>query len=409
MSLQFISPQGGFRSNRSYPSLNHISLTPLTPRFPIDDDDEPEEFYSAQDDSSEEPYSAHIPQSRTSYISSRSVPGTPGLLSTSRSTSRTRHARSKSSNRSHTDPNLLSEDINTHFTPKKKSSRNHLGDPSARPDSEWMLRTGIALASSTREEKGQSWLEKRQSSTSLVSQGDDYGFDSPHHHRRSWSGGKLRSGASTPAALSRRNSRSRGGSRRNSRPGLTMTSLDMSYSQPHSRPSRSGMASPADELKEFMPAMVDERIREEFESIQGNREEDMFSLDDESDSVDEVDEEEMQRLTSERGFGLGGWFDRLLDWTLFGADEYPSSSRAHVSFDERSPDVSRSRSRSRDLSHVEDEEDEEDDDVSVDLNEDNNSTIPRDYDTPTKMDKPGERGGWEDAQWLLSVMKNALL
>ncbi|RJE27106.1 hypothetical protein PHISCL_00573 [Aspergillus sclerotialis] len=402
--MEFTSSHSGFRSNRSYPALNHISLTPLTPRFPIDDDDEPQEYYSAQDDSSEDPYSAHIPQSRTSYLTSRSVPGTPGVLSSSRSASRSRHARSKSSTRSHiTDPNLQTQDISPQFAPRKKSSRGQLGDPTARPDSEWMLRTGIALASSTREEKGQSWLQKRQSSTSLVSEGDEYGFDPPYHHTHSWTGGKSRSGASTPA-LSRRASRSRGGSRRNSRAGLAMTSLDMS-SQPHSRPSRSGMASPADELKEFMPAMVDKRIRDEFDSIQHDREEDMLSLDAESESEDEIDEAEMQRLTRERGFGLGGWFDRLLGWTLFGVDDFPAS-RVQVSFNEPSRDVSRSRSRERSNGE---EEDVEDDDVSVDIDRDNESTIPREYDTPTIIDKPGERGGWEDAQWLLRVMKNALL
>ena len=155
-----------------------------------------------------------------------------------------------------------------------------------------------------------------------------------------------------------------------------------------------------------MPAMVDKRIRDEFDSIQHDLEEDMLSLDAESESEDEIDEAEMQRLTRERGFGLGGWFDRLLGWTLFGVEEVPAS-RVQVSFDEPSRDVSRSRSRDR--SNGEEEEDVGDDDVSVDIDGDTETTISREYDTPTATDKPGERGGWEDAQWLFRVMKNALL
>src|SRR5699024_6326991 len=142
--------------------------------------------------------------------------GTPGVLSHShsRSASRTRHTRSKSSNRPHTSDTNLSE-LGGHQTPKKRSPRAHLGDTTTQPDSEWMLRAGIALASSTREEKGQSWLEKRQSSTSLVSDAKDYDYDygydydSGLRHTRSWNGRRSRSGASTPAAFSRGGSRSR--------------------------------------------------------------------------------------------------------------------------------------------------------------------------------------------------------
>lgn len=267
-----------------------------------------------------------------------------------------------------------------------------------------MLRAGIALASSTREEKGQSWLEKRESSTSLEAK--DYDYDGGSHHRRNWSGRISRSGASTPAALSRRGSRSALASRRSSKAGLAMTGLDMTHSQSlsHSRPSRSGLASPAGESREFVPAMVDERIHDEIAMIQRDWEDDAFSLGSESESeTEEIDEAEMQRLTTERGFGFGGWIDRLVEWTLFGVDEYPAAPGVHVAHDELRWE------ESRELSSEEAEEvdDEKVDSLSVDA-DDNESTISRDYDKPATIDKPGERGGWEDAHWLLRVMKHAL-
>ena len=160
---------------------------------------------------------------RTSYLSSVSVPSTPPILSHSRSSSRTRHTRSKSSTRSGilSDSNLHSKDVALplHHQLKKRNGTSHprpfSESQASKSDAEWMLRAGIALASSTREEKGQSWLSKRESSTSLVSM--PYETETPRHHHRtkSSSSGKSRSGASTPA-LSRRTSRSRGGSRRGS-------------------------------------------------------------------------------------------------------------------------------------------------------------------------------------------------
>lgn len=280
-----------------------------------------------------------------------------------------------------------------------------------------MLRAGIALASSTREEKGQSWLEKRQSSTSLVSDAKDYDYDygydydSGLRHTRSWNGRRSRSGASTPAAFSRGGSRSRLASRRSSRAGLAMTGLDMthprSYSRPHSRLSLSGVESPADEIEGFEPAMVDQRIRDEIAMIQQGWEEDWFSSESEDEEVEEIDEAEMQRLTRERGFGFGGWIDQLVEWTLFGVDEYPTPPGALATPDEP-------REESREISNEEAavEEDNNDADegaLAVHFEDDNESTLSRDYDAPATIEKPGERGGWEDAHWLIRVMKNALL
>ncbi|EUC43068.1 hypothetical protein COCMIDRAFT_28437 [Bipolaris oryzae ATCC 44560] len=41
----------------------------------------------------------------------------------------------------------------------------------------------------------------------------------------------------------------------------------------------------------------------------------------EADEDSDGDEEEVARLARERGFGLGGWMDRLIGWSLFAVDE----------------------------------------------------------------------------------------
>lgn len=287
-----------------------------------------------------------------------------------------------------------------------------------------MLRTGIALASSTREEKGQSWLEKRESSTSLVSLGyEPHQQQRPHssqhhhrHHHRSLSGRKPRSGTSTPGTPSRRGSRSLVASRRSSKAGLALTSLDMAQS---SRPSRSDVASPGpglgEEERDFVPAIVDEHIRSEIAAIQHDLDEDISSLETSSVETESddggIDELEMQRLTRERGFGLGGWIDRLVEWTLFGVEDLPSTAAAvqpaPSSGNGLQPTPGLGDQIPDDGENV--SEGDGDNDPNVDADEDYDTPIARDYDVPAPVDKPGDRGGWEDALWLLRVMKHALL
>ncbi|KAL3410839.1 hypothetical protein V8F44DRAFT_635404 [Aspergillus fumigatus] len=380
----------GFPSRRSYPSLNHVSLAPLTNRFPIDDDTEPEDYFSPRDERSADT------STRTSYLSSFSVPGTPGVLSYSRSGSRVRlHSRSKSSSRIHrSDSSLQSQDdarpLHHHqhaHGPKKKhtsSSRHQPSESAGRRDAEWMLRAGIALASSTREEKGQSWLVKRESSTSLVSETN---VDSPVLARRS------RSGRSTPAAHSRWGSRA--ASRRNSRHDLAMTSLD-------ALPTRSGSNArdstrPHEETRHFIPDFVDERIRAEMAFIQQFEDGYASASDEESDSEDEIDEQELQRLTRERGFGLGGWIDRMVEWTLFGVEDLPLSANVQSAELAKHPDSSPDNDSVRD-----------DHSSAAELTDDNASVSADESIASTVVEKPGENGGWADVGWFLRVMKRAL-
>ncbi|KAJ5143958.1 uncharacterized protein N7515_002745 [Penicillium bovifimosum] len=352
--MEFTSTSGGFGSRRSYPSLNHVSLAPLTPRFPIDDDDtDALDYFNHRDNDS--PGSGTRTPPAPSYLASVSVPSTPPILSHSRSNSRTRHhVRSKSSTRPGpaSDTNL----VNHNLTHPLHHAKSHKKQPSSisstqgrrqpldtyvtqRPksDAEWMLRAGIALASSTREEKGQSWLTKRETSTSL-----DPPDETVRHHKRTKSGSsrKSRSGASTPAfsrAASRRSSR------RGSRAGLTMTTLPTTEralgSPGPGTGTATGTASPTDGRSVLLPDFVDERIRAEMASLQNRRladedegfwhgeddeDESECSYSDGSDETsDDFDEADLQRLTRERGFGLGSWFDRLVGWTLFGVEELP--------------------------------------------------------------------------------------
>ncbi|CEJ59417.1 hypothetical protein PMG11_08042 [Penicillium brasilianum] len=455
------SNSGGFPSRRSYPNLNHVSLAPLTPRFPIDDDLEPEDYFNIHHGTTDHDGHDHTASGtrtappRSSYLSSVSVPSTPPILSHSRSSSRTRHARSKSSTRAGllSDTNLHSKEValalHHHQASHKKQAssayaRRQFSDAahtSSKSDAEWMLRAGIALASSTREEKGQSWLSKRESSTSLVDMSLD-DATTPHsqrHHNHTKSGAssrKSRSGTSTPGAYSRRSSRSRGGSRRGSRAGLTMTTIPplssasltaeggkvpspgVGTTSPVSRGRGSGL----------VPDFVDERIRAEMASLQRERglsdEESEFwdgEEDDESeyesfsdDTPDEFDEADLQRLTRERGFGLGSWIDRLVEWTLFGVEEWPAPAPApNAGTATRIGTAATSTTVTfEEGPHVRSEEEERaHDTLSLAAAEDDDAeTLSHtDGESLGSVEKPGTQGGWEDARWLFQVMKRALI
>lgn len=299
-------------------------------------------------------------------------------------------------------------------TPRRSSSSRTRR--SADHDSEWMLRTGIMLASSTREEKGQSWLVKRASSTSLASEvanNNSYFEDhaaaaaataSSSSRPRSSTNSKAasqksRSGVSTP---SRPGSRS---SRRGSRPDLAASNLEMTSSY-------TWVSTPAGGKSEFTPDAVDERIRAEMINMQQNADVDV-NVDDGasssslSASEDEIDEKEMQRLTRDSGFGLGSWLDRMVEWTFFGVDEWPTlfsaGSDNHDNRDPPAPDGDRVvedrqvTSEAADDKHLEDYSD-----IATIFSTDDENFTPM-------VDKPGDVGGWEDARWFLKAIKQALV
>ncbi|PYH47483.1 DUF3984 domain-containing protein [Aspergillus saccharolyticus JOP 1030-1] len=481
--------QSAFRSRRSYPSLHHVSLAPLNPRFLSEDEIDDPDYFNHPHHSSEH-HNHHDrpdPPTARSYLASFSVPGTPGVLSHShsRSGSRARHPpRSKSSSRIHhaSDPNLQARGASSPLHQQQQQQQHHhhhhphhqhhhhasrstrsRQSPNHHQDTEWMLRAGIALASSTREEKGQSWLVKRQSSTSLIDEDHQLSLDflNDHHHPHSRNNHHTcssassprqgRSGRSTPAAAnsrSRRASRSRPGSRVASRADLAMTSLGMATSTAASasrRESRTAdlIASTGgtqrteeqqqqQQHRQLVPDFVDERVRAEMASLQRDEDAQFDNADDlasftsdypyldSDDESDEIDEQELQRLTRERGFGLGSWIDRMVEWTLFGVEDWPLSfgggggeapeSRRTTTLPEHHPHP---------LTGTQDNEDNSiaDDPTSPHAAaaaaagssaEDTDTMSLAESDGLSVHEKPGDQGGWGDAGWLFRAVKRAL-
>ncbi|KAA8649123.1 DUF3984 domain-containing protein [Aspergillus tanneri] len=440
MDLSQSSP-GGFLPRRSYPALNHISLAPLAPRFPVDDDEEENnnestDYFTARNNNEDNQpsYIAHEVTARTSYLSSFSVPGTPGVLSQSRSGSRVRHhQRSKSSSHMNlSDTNLHGQGA-AEVRPfhhggdrDQRAAKQLSGSSRRRPpqlssgggsrlDTEWMLRAGIALASSTREEKGQSWLAKRESSTSLVSEGD-YDVEGLEQHGRVGKR-KTKSGRSTPAMHSRRGSRNV--SRRNSRMDLAMTSLDTTTTAAaaaavkqggcnnNAHGTHSAGASPAEDVRQFVPDFVDEHVRAEMAILQQDEEGYYSSSSDEfldsEDDMDDMDEQELQRLTRERGFGLGSWIDRMVEWTLFGVEDWPLFwSNDPVERPSKHVEIAAEKALT-----IEEREDSASSPGVADNDDD--ASVVSEWEVSSVTEKPGEHGGWEDAGWLFRTMKRVLI
>ncbi|ODH46477.1 hypothetical protein GX48_07414 [Paracoccidioides brasiliensis] len=440
-SLPHSNTPPSFRSRRSHISLQHVSLAPLTSRFPLDDDDDDDgsyfdTFHSPQDDSEPPRRYAYSPHpATTSYLASVSVPTTPPLFSDSRNASYTNLSKRKSMARQKSDTNLdkmNSEQIRHHRRAKSYTHRPKLFSATARQDPEWLLRTGLALSSSTREEKGQSWLVKRDSSTSLVSEAnpdDDL-------RRRSYSSyrgrsRRQRSGLSTPIALSRRPSSSHPASRLGSRVELSMTAAALE------RQDREVNASVTDDAVELVPDFVDDNLRNEMWSlgqtntvgqrgVHGMNErrytigsqrsstiDHSFSpsgsefSDSETNEEDEVDEAEMQRLNRNCSLGLGRWIDSLVEWTLFSVEEEGPRVVAEPARQQRRVGDVIIQYQSLDEDHGNDlKRDPEG------LEPASETTFERDAEellTMPPIEKPGDQGGWSDVSWLLRVAKSVII
>jgi hypothetical protein len=117
---------------------------------------------------------------------------------------------------------------------------------------------------------------------------------------------------------------------------------------------------------------------------------------------DEFDELEMQRLTRERGFGLGSWVDKLVEWTLFSVEEDPSNPppvpTAQIATQREEqlqmPVTADNMVRDGDTDSDRSDTDAETDPISSE---------------PALVEQPGDRGGWADMKWLLGVARNAVL
>ncbi|KAF2399064.1 hypothetical protein EJ06DRAFT_479360 [Trichodelitschia bisporula] len=143
-------------SRRSFPNLTHLSLAPLSSRFPIDD-----EGYEP------DPQPA-IP---STYIQGKSAPATPSILSRS-PTRRRRHKKH------------IAYALDSYFPPAESPSHTkHASSSAARKDDDWIHRAGLVIAYETRSSKGQSWLVTRNSSTSLADETEP-GFVDPYAQQK---------------------------------------------------------------------------------------------------------------------------------------------------------------------------------------------------------------------------------
>jgi len=408
------------RSRRSYPNLHNLSLAPLSAKYPLDASAPP-----SPDEPSQTP--------RTSYIAQKSAPTTPGILSLSQSRSnsrtRSRHRskptyaydgyfvdpdqpvrdagdipKAKSTSTLHPGVSFADESETRHHARKATAPlplrmplvRHHTGDV----DDEWWHRAGLAIAGETRDSKGQGWLASRDSSTSLVQDGDNteardskrmplisgehvnFDTDFPTFSpRMSRAGSRYQSrvGSRVPSAR-----QSRRGSRVGSRADLLMTPGTNPASARHS------LDLPSFDSRFMEPDFVDEHDEEESSG----------------------DEEEVARLARDRGFGMGSWMDRLIGWTLFSVDEDGEASDEDEDEDrdggflpenmtrdelklrreveakrrklEREAIVAAAKLKSRDKENVEEAESR-----------------------PSTAEQE-DGGGWQDAAWLLSVASKAL-
>ncbi|KAF2709282.1 hypothetical protein K504DRAFT_335512, partial [Pleomassaria siparia CBS 279.74] len=323
-------------SRRSYPNLHNLSLAPLSSKYPLDASQPPS------------PSQDLITTPHTSYIAQKSAPTTPGILSLSQSRSNSRNGRRRSKNPNpaydgyFANPDAPVRDVGE--IPKSKSTtallpgvkfaeepreRHHMRKSTApiplrlplvrhhtsEANDEWLHRAGLAIAGETRESKGQGWLIRRESSTSLAQQTDEYQEHSPHdtRHMALLSGEHLADvdfSTFTPR-LSRTGSRIQ--SRVGSRVGSRVVSAHTSR-----RGSRVGSR-----IDLMMSAASKQSSARHSLDIDGGMFASNFAEPDFVDDEDESDgdEEEVARLARDRGFGLGNWMDRLIGWTLFSVDE----------------------------------------------------------------------------------------
>ncbi|OAL48699.1 hypothetical protein IQ07DRAFT_588802 [Pyrenochaeta sp. DS3sAY3a] len=320
------------RSRRSYPNLHNLSLAPLSAKYPLD--------------ASKPPSPDEVVQTpRTSYIAQKSAPSTPGILSLSQSRSNSRNRarkayaydsyfvdtermqggevrdvgdipKAKSTSTLHPGVSFADEPRGSeqrHHTRKRTAPlplrmplvRHHTSDS----NDEWLHRAGLAIAGETRDSKGQGWLVRKESSTSLVQESNGYEQHPSHDPRHiALLSGEHLGDADFPTFFSPRISRA--GSRITSRVGSRVPSARQSRrgSRVGSRADlvMSATSKPGSGRQSFEVQDLDERFIEPD-----------FIDDEESDG----DEEEVARLARERGFGLGSWMDRLIGWTLFSVDE----------------------------------------------------------------------------------------
>ncbi|KAJ4333817.1 hypothetical protein N0V87_007293 [Didymella glomerata] len=366
-------------SRRSYPNLHNLSLAPLSSKYPLD--------ASSPPTPDEQAPGTRTP--RTSYIAQKSAPTTPGILGLSQSRSASRNGR-----RYAYDSYFISERDDVRDAgdiPKAKSTNTlHPGVSFAEPagtlehkrhharkqtaplplrmplhrhhtsesNDEWLHRAGLVIAGETRDARGQGWLVRRESSTSLVSPVD-------------------------PAEQAQRDVRN-------------IARL-------------SGEPADIGDFPTFSPKMSRAGSRLQSRSLDMDVEEAIEPDFVEADQEGPDDEEEVARLARERGFGLGGWMDALIGWTLFSVDE-----DGEVSSEEEEQQTSNlTKDEARLMREVEAKRRKMERESIIAASAVRAQDKAGEDGGEVKIDVPKppegqEAGGWNDAAWLLSVASKAL-
>ncbi|KAI9155375.1 hypothetical protein HJFPF1_07957 [Paramyrothecium foliicola] len=351
------------RKNRSSTNLSHLSLAPLTVKLPLDDD------HAIQDSALS---SAH---QSTSYLSGKSAPTTPRLLSRSPIGPRSRsHHRTpsapggpiaKSKSSSHLVGSRSKSMAAGAITPKRRRDDGLSNDAT---DSDWLLRTGALMSSEAREYKGQAWLVSRQSSTSLAGMRDaeDVAFEEELAREREM----------TSRLASRRGSSAYADEETTSPHISRFASRSNSRSRSHPE-LRSNLLTPLDR-----PATGDDSYFSGLEPITGP---DFVNLDEKLEELErdttQDDEAAVRRLVKHGQAGAGSWISNVIGWSLFSVEENEEDSDdgEDESLEDSVTQLSRSDWPSRHFEGV--------------------SNLPEDKFPPPKADE----GGWQDAAWLLSV------
>ncbi|TGO53870.1 hypothetical protein BCON_0116g00140 [Botryotinia convoluta] len=378
------------RHNRSSSNLTNLTMAPLTTKLPPSNDD-------------------YFPD-HTSYIDNRSSPTTPSILSRSSSRVSVRKPAPmnlsipKSKSSIHLAPTPLTPRPPGHrsgtTTPSRHSHlRNTIAPDSLKistfseddpNDSDWLLRAGAMISSSTRESKGQLWLVSRASSTSLQKDDDDDAFERElarereHNSRRGSRRGSFDADDEFSPLTTRRSlsfgpahnrPASRYGSRANSRIGSRANSR---------RGSRAALITPMTADKDggyFDTEFAHEEYPAEPDFV--DVEEEWLEDGDEA----RKDEATVKKLARASRLGLGGWVENLLGWSLFAVEEDGEEAEFDTS-DEKGEESSLSSRPSR-------------------------HTLDGMSDTPVTEQmpplNPNEADGWHDAAWLLSVASKVLL
>ncbi|KAK5053817.1 hypothetical protein LTR84_001779 [Exophiala bonariae] len=299
---------------RSHPNLHHLSLAPLTPKYPID----PADYDAYFDPSTSELHTS----ASISQISGLPSPG--GILTShsaahSRASSRTRlKKKTKSSlsirsshQHSVNDSHLAAPSgalSSEGFGHRKPSSHRGSSLRIHTSDSSWLIQTGLALTEGSRETKGQSWIVKRDSSTSLASPSYAAFDDRSHGHSA------VRPGRSTRAtpSVSRRSSFKRGSRRSLAMTPALHTPFPLGVDEADSDP----MPDWADDRTQAeIAAQIESEMADEFDydgdpygvlDFEGQ-----FDSDD--DDGNDNDEDEVRREILASGYHLGRWVDGIVD------------------------------------------------------------------------------------------------